>query len=50
MVNNVVPYVVIAGMVFVSITVGKRSRAAAERRHGQSALPPTETADALQQG
>ncbi len=39
-VNNVVPYVVIAGMVFVSITVGKRSRAAAERRHGSSAAPP----------
>jgi hypothetical protein len=39
-VNNVVPYVVIAGMVFVSITVGKRSRAAAERRHGDVALPP----------
>ncbi|MGI3785933.1 MAG: VC0807 family protein [Janthinobacterium lividum] len=43
-VNNVVPYVVIAGMVFVSITVGRRSRAAAQRRHGQSALPPTQVA------
>jgi hypothetical protein len=39
-INNVVPYVVIAVMVFVSITVGKRSRAAAQRRHGQAALPP----------
>lgn len=39
-VNNVVPYVVTAGMVFVSITVGKRSRAAAQRRHGDAALPP----------
>lgn len=39
-INNVVPYVVIAVMVFVSITVGKRSRAAAQRRYGQAALPP----------
>ena len=38
--NNVIPYVVIAVMVFVSITVGKRSRAAAQRRHGDAALPP----------
>ncbi|HEY0237838.1 MAG TPA: VC0807 family protein [Friedmanniella sp.] len=38
--NNVIPYVVIAVMVFVSITVGRRSRAAAEARHGDSALPP----------
>lgn len=45
-VNNIVPYVVIAGMVFVSITVGKRSRAAAQRRHGQTAVPPTETPEA----
>lgn len=39
-VNNVVPYVVIAVMVFVSVTVGKRSRAAAQARHGEAALPP----------
>lgn len=39
-VNNVVPYLVIALMVFVSITVGKRSRQAAERRHGAGARPP----------
>ena len=43
-VNNVVPYVVIAVMVFVSVTVGKRSRAAAQRRHGDAALPPAEVA------
>ena len=47
-VNNVVPYAVIAGMVFVSITVGKRSRAAAERRHGSAALPPTQTPEPAQ--
>ena len=40
--NNVLPYVVIAGMMFVSITVGKRSRAAAQRRHGDAARPPAE--------
>ena len=39
-VNNVAPYVVIAVMMFVSITVGKRSRQAAERRHGAGARPP----------
>ena len=39
-VNNVVPYLVLALMVFVSITVGKRSRQAAERRHGAGARPP----------
>ena len=43
-VNNVVPYVVIAVMVFVSVTVGKRSREAAQRRHGAAALPPGEVA------
>lgn len=51
-VNNVVPYVVIALMMVVSITVGKRSRAAAQRRHGSSALPPASgpgaTADGAQ--
>lgn len=41
--NNVLPYVVTGGMVFVSIVVGKRSRAAAERRYGQAALPPEES-------
>jgi uncharacterized membrane protein YbaN (DUF454 family) len=40
-VNNVVPYAVIAIMVFVSITVGKRSRRAAEARHGAAAVAPT---------
>jgi uncharacterized membrane protein YbaN (DUF454 family) len=40
-VNNVVPYAVIAIMVFVSITVGKRSRQAAEARHGAAAVAPT---------
>ena len=44
-VNNVVPYAVIAVMVFVSVTVGNRSRAAAQRRHGSSALPPTEVVE-----
>lgn len=43
-VNNVVPYVVTAVMVFVSITVGKRSRRNAQARHGDSALPPGEVA------
>lgn len=43
-VNNVVPYAVVAGMVFVSVAVGNRSRAAAQRRHGSAALPPTEPA------
>jgi hypothetical protein len=49
-VNNIVPYVVIAGMVFVSITVGKRSRAAAERRHGDAALPPPSGPEAEAEG
>ncbi|MFG1923082.1 VC0807 family protein [Cryptosporangium sp. NPDC048952] len=39
-VNNVVPYVVIAALVFVSITVGRRSQAAAQRRGAAGALPP----------
>lgn len=41
-VNNVLPYLVTGGMVFVSIVVGKRSRAAAQRRYGESAMPPAE--------
>lgn len=45
-VNNVVPYVVIAVMVFVSVTVGRRSREAARRRHGDAALPPPATEEA----
>ena len=45
-VNNVVPYVVIAVMVFVSVTVGKRSRAAAQARHGATALPPEAATEA----
>ena len=47
-VNNVVPYVVTAIMVFVSITVGKRSRQRAQARHGDAALPPESTATATE--
>jgi hypothetical protein len=43
-VNNVVPYVVIAGLIFFSITVGRRARAQAHTRHGAAAAgPPTTT-------
>lgn len=31
---NIVPFVVIAGLIFFSITVGRSARAAAVRRHG----------------
>ena len=44
-VNNVVPYVVTAIMVFVSITVGKSSHQRAQARHGDDALPPAAAAD-----
>lgn len=40
-VNNVVPYVVIAVMIAASVTVGRRARAAAERRGASNAAPPT---------
>ncbi len=40
-VNNVVPYVVIAALVFYSISTGRREQAAAQRRHGDQATPPT---------
>jgi len=40
-VNNVVPYAVIAVMIGVSITAGQRARAAAERRGASNAAPPT---------
>ena len=39
-VNSVVPYLVIGVMVFVSVTVGRRSRQAAQSRHGDATLPP----------
>jgi len=40
-VNNVVPYIVIAALVFYSISTGRREQAAAQRRHGDQAAPPT---------
>jgi hypothetical protein len=49
-VNNVVPYVVIAALVFLSITVGRRSQAAAQRRGASGALPPPVTAPAATDG
>jgi hypothetical protein len=42
-VNNVVPYVVTILLIFVSITVGRRAKAAAVRRHGARARPPVAT-------
>lgn len=39
-VNNTVPYLVTAVMIFVSITVGRRSQAAAARRGATTATPP----------
>jgi hypothetical protein len=42
-VNNVVPYVVTILLIFVSITVGRRAKAAAVRRHGAGAGPPVTT-------
>lgn len=39
-VNNTVPYLVIAVMMYVSITVGRRSQAAAARRGATTATPP----------
>ena len=44
-VNNVAPYVVIAVMVFVSVTAGRRSQAAAQRRGASGALPPAAVAE-----
>ncbi|MGH3765122.1 MAG: VC0807 family protein [Pseudonocardiaceae bacterium] len=41
-VNNVVPYVIIAGLIFFSITVGRRAQAAAARR-GVATGPPVAT-------
>ncbi len=40
-VNNVVPYLVIAVLVFYSVSTGRRAEAAAQRRHGDQATPPT---------
>ncbi|TQS43944.1 VC0807 family protein [Cryptosporangium phraense] len=40
-VNNVVPYVVIAGLIGLSITVGRRAQAGARRRGAADAMPPT---------
>ncbi len=40
LVNNIVPLVVIAGLVFVTIGIGRRAQAAAAR-HGHSIAPPT---------
>jgi hypothetical protein len=40
LVNNVVPYVVIAVMVFVSVSAGKRAQSDAQRR-GVDATPPS---------
>jgi hypothetical protein len=40
LVNNIVPYVVIAGLITLSITTGKRSQARAAAR-GVDATPPT---------
>jgi len=41
LVNNTMPYVVIAVMVTVSITVGRRAQADAARRGATTAAPPT---------
>ncbi len=44
-VNNIVPYVVTAGLILFSITVGRRARAAAVRRRGASIGPPVTVSD-----
>ncbi|MFI5952967.1 VC0807 family protein [Cryptosporangium sp. NPDC051539] len=43
-VNNVVPYVVIAGLITLSVTAGRRAQAGAQRRGLSGALPPTAAA------
>ena len=40
-VNNVVPYVVLIGLIFLSITVGRRAQAAAARRGVAAVAPPS---------
>lgn len=40
LVNNIVPLVVIAGLVFLTIAIGRRAQAAAAR-HGHDITPPT---------
>lgn len=41
LVNNVVPYAVIAALIYYSVSTGRREQATAQRQHGEQAAPPT---------
>ncbi len=43
-VNSTVPYVILAMLIFYSVSIGRREQAAAQRRHGERAGPPSPAA------